>query len=1266
MSSFQFRAWPTATKVITQPFGANPAFYAQFGLPGHEGIDFAAALGSKVYAVASGTVEQVDAEGSGVYGIHLRIRHADGYATTYAHLQAVTVQEGQSVRTGQIVGRAGTTGSSNGPHLHLTLQQAGATFGDYPRNIIDPTPFLVALQNANGDDKFHGRSQGARSQSARNQGARSQSARSVAGFDFQGYNRHFISNTSGEAVNDAAGYDVGIHTATVATGETYWKVVGIHHLTPEENRSRHNIYVDVLDEAGNRRKDLLVGWNWEGNSGGAPEPKRLDKPDNEPGCDIPISEGTFKLWVMGEPSDEAFGFHYRHEDEPAANGELLNTKGHHSFYVVFQRARKGAVQPVDDSDEVVDVVITPPVEPIKEKPLVGVTLQKVFHRAAAKIGIDANAPIDEGSGQIGDQVNDPTIIAGAGVGWVRLNFIIGPWQDPHDQSRPFGRSWQETYRHIIDGFDRQGLKIYGLISDQALRDKPGGRLRSAPAGDLRGDGWIQRYANTFVTIVRMFGDKVTLFESFNEPDDWKRHEQPGWSDADPNWIHPGWFATILQAVYDAVRSDLSLNHIRLVSGPLQGLDVNNNAGAEYLRRTYEEGQSRYHWGQAGVPFPFDGVGYHLYIAEGAREQVRQAVQEKYHHYMTKVRDVIQAAEGVRKPIFISEIGWENPGDRDHLQQEAMNGAFDAILADETVALGIWFCTQDFPGKPYGLYRQGGLHQGQRKAIHDRLLNICNHERELTAVATGAAAESVPIIAPLTDGGTYVPDQDLILDGTVMQPGQRFVQGWTMRNSGQTVWGAGYKLVWVANESMGAPPQVNVPVCMPGNAVQIVVPFVTPTTAGAYKSTWRLCNDRGEPFGDPIWVLITVAETRQLAPLPPAALPPVRMTEEAAASHTLLLAGIASTQRILAQLDASLATGPTQPLADTLTLAALGVTYHAYWSQIAGLTDGADRAIIAKDAAATAIDSINALLHEHQGRGGGSVPAAASPLTSLSSVSPGIPAIAHGGAGRKRALCIGIDDYAQQPLAGCVADARLWVTTLVALGFEPPKTLFNREATRHNMLQALQDLVQSSRAGDVLVFQYAGHGIQLPDLDGDEHGGDTPEKDEAFVPYDFLQGAYVIDDDLAAIFSQIPAGVNVTCFIDCCHSGTISRAPLTDRDERPRFLVADAAMIAAHRQYRQRIGDDRKQSRSLTKRTPEAMREVVFSACQSTEVAWESNGHGEFTLRATSVLQAGLDGLSHEAYLQRILAAFGANPRQRPLVDCAPTRLGGGLLQAVPV
>jgi hypothetical protein len=62
------------------------------------------------------------------------------------------------------------------------------------------------------------------------------------------------------------------------------------------------------------------------------------------------------------------------------------------------------------------------------------------------------------------------------------------------------------------------------------------------------------------------------------------------------------------------------------------------------------------------------------------------------------------------------------------------------------------------------------------------------------------------------------------------------------------------------------------------------------------------------------------------------------------------------------------------------------------------------------------------------------------------------------------------------------------------------------------------------------------------------------------------------------------------------------------------------------------------------------------------VAWESNGHGDFTVRATPILSAGLAGLTHEAFQQRITAAFGASPRQHPTLDCAPTVEKRALLQ----
>ena len=146
MSDFKFTAWPTEFRSINQYFGANPQSYAQFGLPGHEGIDIMAPSGSKVFAVAPGIVKMVqkNAEGHN-YGKHVRIEHADGYETIYAHLQDVSVQQGQTVEAGSLLGLADNTGNSFGSHLHLTLKHKGETQGNWPNNMIDPTPFFLPL-----------------------------------------------------------------------------------------------------------------------------------------------------------------------------------------------------------------------------------------------------------------------------------------------------------------------------------------------------------------------------------------------------------------------------------------------------------------------------------------------------------------------------------------------------------------------------------------------------------------------------------------------------------------------------------------------------------------------------------------------------------------------------------------------------------------------------------------------------------------------------------------------------------------------------------------------------------------------------------------------------------------------------------------------------------------------------------------------------------------------------------------------------------------
>jgi murein DD-endopeptidase MepM/ murein hydrolase activator NlpD len=112
--------------VRMDPFLRSPAM--------HTGIDFRASYGDPVRATAAGTV--VSAGWSGGYGKMVEIDHGNGLITRYGHLSAIDVEEGQSIRTGQTVGRVGSTGRSTGPHLHYETRVDGEA--------VDPQKFLRA------------------------------------------------------------------------------------------------------------------------------------------------------------------------------------------------------------------------------------------------------------------------------------------------------------------------------------------------------------------------------------------------------------------------------------------------------------------------------------------------------------------------------------------------------------------------------------------------------------------------------------------------------------------------------------------------------------------------------------------------------------------------------------------------------------------------------------------------------------------------------------------------------------------------------------------------------------------------------------------------------------------------------------------------------------------------------------------------------------------------------------------------------------------
>ena len=124
--------YPLDNVRVTQNFG-NTAFAraGAYNGKGHNGMDFAAAIGTPIKAALAGVVlatGNTDAvRGCYSFGKWVMVKHSNGLNTMYAHLSQISVTQGQAVSTGQVLGYSGETGYATGPHLHFGVYVGSAT-----------------------------------------------------------------------------------------------------------------------------------------------------------------------------------------------------------------------------------------------------------------------------------------------------------------------------------------------------------------------------------------------------------------------------------------------------------------------------------------------------------------------------------------------------------------------------------------------------------------------------------------------------------------------------------------------------------------------------------------------------------------------------------------------------------------------------------------------------------------------------------------------------------------------------------------------------------------------------------------------------------------------------------------------------------------------------------------------------------------------------------------------------------------------------------
>lgn len=276
---------------------------------------------------------------------------------------------------------------------------------------------------------------------------------------------------------------------------------------------------------------------------------------------------------------------------------------------------------------------------------------------------------------------------------------------------------------------------------------------------------------------------------------------------------------------------------------------------------------------------------------------------------------------------------------------------------------------------------------------------------------------------------------------------------------------------------------------------------------------------------------------------------------------------------------------------------------------------------------------------------------------------------------QKALIVGINKYPSSPLQGCVNDARdMEAMIKTHFGFTNVTVLLDEQATTSNIKAGLSTLVAGAQPGDVLLFHYSGHGSQIrdtADVDVEPDG-----LDEIICPVDLDWNTKIITDDyLKWVFNQVPAGVNLTVFLDCCNSGSaLDQAniyqPLGLGAARAEVIEGEGRYLAPPAHLMPLMEGLVPKTRSVQSRDVDNTG-MLITGCQSQQTSADAFIGGRYqgaaTYSLTSALKTANYDLDYKTLVDRMNDFMARNGySQRPELNGSPALYGDKFLRTVSV